>query len=282
MKTMTDRIPAGSTCVLGVPHDKNSSFLRGTAQAPKKIRKGYFSPSSNLWTESGLDLGHADSFVDLGDLDFSTAQDDFNHITDSVNRILEKNNHLICLGGDHAITYPVVRAHASHYESLTILHLDAHPDLYDSLEGNMYSHACPFARIMEENPGINLIQAGIRTMTGHQLKQADRFNVDVHEMKDGMSWITRLDINGPVYLSVDLDCLDPAFAPGVSHHEPGGMSTREVIRIIQTVGSRMIGADIVEYNPARDLNNVTSMVAAKLLKEIAAALLENRGPADAA
>ena len=276
MKTRPDDIPHDSICVLGIPHDGNSSFLKGPAHAPQTIRQGYFSASSNLWTESGMDLGSCDVFYDMGDLDFFDTDDDFQLITTSVRRILENRNHLICLGGDHAITYPVIRSYSAVYDTLTILHLDAHPDLYDRLDGNPYSHACPFARILEEFPKTRLIQAGIRTFNGHQREQANRFNVEVHEAKDGLSWFETLHINAPVYLSIDLDCLDPAFAPGVSHHEPGGLSTREVLHIIQNLNGRIIGADIVEYNPARDLNQVTAMVAAKLLKETAARMIQDR------
>jgi arginase family enzyme len=95
----------------------------------------------------------------------------------------------------------------------------------------------------------------------------DRFGVEVIEMKD-INGLPVLHFDGDVYLSLDLDCLDPAFAPGISHHEPGGFSTRQVISLIQNIKGNLIGADIVEYNPARDINSVTGMVAAKLLKEI--------------
>ena len=112
-------------------------------------------------------------------------------------------------------------------------------------------------------------------MTGHQREQAQKFGVEVKEMKDGINWLDSLEFEGPVYLSLDLDCLDPAFAPGVSHHEPGGMTTRQVIDIIHRLKGKIIGADIVEYNPDRDLGSMTSMVAAKLLKEIIARIHED-------
>jgi arginase family enzyme len=89
-------------------------------------------------------------------------------------------------------------------------------------------------------------------------------------MKNGNGWLEKLRFDGPVYLSIDMDCLDPAFGPGVSHHEPGGMTTREVIDIIHHFKGRLIGADIVETNPERDVNSMTAMVAAKFLKEVIA------------
>ena len=275
MKQVTQQIQHGSICILGIPFDQHSSFKKGSALAPDRIRKSYFSNSSNLWTERGLDLESVQHLYDLGDIDFDDHTDDFNVITRSVKKPLDIGGYLISLGGDHSITFPIIEAHAQKYDNLNILHLDAHPDLYDSLDGNPLSHACPFARIMEKKLAKKLVQAGIRTMTGHQRDQAKKFGVTVNEMKDGNRWLDELEFDGPVYLSLDLDCLDPAFAPGVSHHEPGGMTTRQVIDIIHKVKGKIIGADIVEYNPARDIGSMTSMVAAKLLKEIIARVHED-------
>jgi arginase family enzyme len=151
--------------------------------------------------------------------------------------------------------------------------MDAHPDLYDVLESNRYSHACPFARIMEENLVDRLVQIGIRTLTGHQRQQAELFGVEIIQMRE-IEKVDALQFNGPMYLSLDMDCLDPAFAPGVSHYEPGGLSTRQVLEIIQNLKGSLVGADIVEYNPARDPQGITAMVAAKLLKEIIARMME--------
>ena len=158
------------------------------------------------------------------------------------------------------------------HPSLSILHFDAHGDLYDSLGGNRYSHASPFARIMEEGLAQSLTQVGIRTLTDHQQMQVSKFGVKVIDMRN---WSPDIDLNlsGPVYLSFDMDVLDPAFAPGVSHHEPGGFTTREVLRMIQMLDLNIVGLDLVEYNPDRDLNGITAMTAAKIIKELLAKLL---------
>ena len=129
------------------------------------------------------------------------------------------------------------------------------------------------ARIMEEKLATRLVSVGIRTLTPHQQRQAERFGVEIIEMSNFDSH-SPLRFDGPVYVSVDLDVLDPAFVPGISHYEPGGMTTRELIRTIQNIEGEIIGADIVEYNPHRDLQGVTSMVAAKLMKELAAKMLQ--------
>jgi len=258
--------------IVGIPYDVASSFLRGPAQAPAKIREAYGSDSTNFFTESGTDLKDHPAITDVGDL---TIVHETTPITieKSFDKILLQYSKLLTLGGDHAITYPVVKAVAKKYPNLTILHLDAHADLYDSFEGNKYSHACPFARIMEEGLVNRLVQVGIRTLNAHQRKQAARFGVEIIEMKD---WNNSIELNfeGPVYLSLDVDAIDPAFAPGVSHHEPGGFTSREVITIIQKLKGNLVGADLVEFNPTRDPSGITAMLAAKLFKELLDRLLK--------
>ncbi|MGL4542714.1 MAG: arginase family protein, partial [Polymorphobacter sp.] len=175
----------------------------------------------------------------------------------------------LLLGGDHAVTVPVVAALAATHGALTILHIDAHPDLYDDFEANPRSHASPFARIMEAGHARRLVQIGIRTANAHQRAQAVRFGVETIAMRDfSVAAVPRLD--GPLYISIDIDGLDPAFAPGVSHPEPGGLSVRQLLDVLQRIDVRVVGADIVEYNPGRDVNGITAVVAAKLVKEVAA------------
>jgi agmatinase len=259
--------------VLGVPYDENSSFMKGPASAPPRIREVLNSGSMNLCSESGIDLGAEPRFHDLGDLNLSIGAATFEQIEKAITDLLDQKILVLSLGGDHAITYPILKAYGKKYDKLSILHLDAHPDLYDEFEGNRYSHACPFARIMEDNLAGRLVQVGIRTMNPHQHAQAEQFGVEVIDMQ---KWRpdTVLDLAGPVYLSLDMDVLDPAFAPGVSHHEPGGLSTRDVLNIIQGINTPIVGADIVEFNPKRDSSGITAMAAAKFLKEIAARMVE--------
>jgi arginase family enzyme len=127
-----------------------------------------------------------------------------------------------------------VKGLAQKYPELTIFHFDAHPDLYDQFEGNRLSHACPFARIMESGLAKRLVQVGIRAMNGHQREQARRFGVELVEMR-GLPAYAKLKAAGPIYVSFDMDVLDPAFAPGVSHREPGGMSVREAITHLHAI-----------------------------------------------
>jgi agmatinase len=257
--------------MIGVPWDENSSFMRGPAEAPAIIREAFASESANLWTETGIDFG-ATPIFDAGDIEPTSGAAMTRRITESIAALLDQGYLPISLGGDHAITYPVVKAFAKKYPRLGILHFDAHPDIYDEFQGNRYSHACPFARIMEEGLVERLIQIGIRTATGHQREQIERFGVEVVEMKDFRDDLI-VEFDTPVYISFDIDGLDPAFAPGVSHREPGGLSTRQALNVIQRLKADVVGADIVEFNPQMDSTGLTAMVCAKLLKEIAATML---------
>ncbi|MCV6545855.1 MAG: agmatinase [Cohaesibacter sp.] len=263
--------------LLGLPQDNNSTFLTGPHMAPARIREALDCDSANPWTETGFDLSRAECLQDAGDVPLRDKSGDeaFELIRSSIAGLLEKGNPILCLGGDHSVTQPAVIAHAQAYPGLNILHLDAHPDLYDDMNGNPYSHASPFARLMETGSLNRLVQVGIRTLNGHQREQAKRFGVEIHEMRD-LSGVNSIAFDGHVYLSLDLDVLDPAFAPGVSHYEPGGLATRQVIDLIHSFNGRLVGADIVELNPHRDPGNITAMVAAKLVKEIAGRLLKDR------
>ena len=265
--------------IIGLPYDASSSFRRGAAEAPQSIRAALFSPAGNSWSEDLQDLGAEGVLTDAGDLDLSVTPDARRRIEDGVAALLGDGFRPIALGGDHAVTYPVVRAiHAAH-GPCTILHIDAHPDLYDEFEGDRYSHACPFARIMEERLANRLVQVGIRAMTGHQRAQADRYGVEVIDMR---AWEAgaRPTVHGPVYVSLDLDGIDPAHAPGVSHREPGGLTVRDVVGLIQSSGGELIGADVVELNPSQDVGDMTARVAAKLVKELAARMLRAELTAD--
>jgi agmatinase len=256
--------------LLGIPHDANSSYLKGASEAPPRIRKEIYSDVYSSWTETGIDLS-AQRLIDRGDIRFDT-RDDWETIEERVTDAIDEDTPLLCLGGDHAITHPILRAMHRLYSQLTIVHVDAHPDIYDVYQGNRRSHTSPFARIMEEKLAKRLIQIGPRTINNHHREQFERFGVEVIEARhwrDGFP----LEISGPVYVSLDIDGLDPAFAPGVGHREPGGLSPRQVINLIQSIDEPIVGADIVEYNPRCDIDNMTAGVAAKLAKELAGMMI---------
>lgn len=269
--------PSNTISLLGIPYDANSTYLRGPAEAPHRIREALYCSSSNLWTEDGIDLGQPGTFHDAGDLKLPLeAEPAGSAIEQAVRDILALGHPLICLGGDHSITYPILRGFKDKVADITILHFDAHPDLYHDYAGRL-SHACPFARIMENRLARRLVQVGIRTIGAHQLEQAQKFGVEVITIRN-LARVPDLKFESPLYISFDVDVLDPAFAPGVSHYEPGGMSVREVLGLVQGLRVPLVGGDIVEYNPIRDHQNQTAMVCSKILKEISAVMLRRGNP----
>lgn len=257
--------------LIGLPTDRNSSFLRGPANAPAAIRDALFSDAGNAASESGAEIGREIVIDDLGDLPLAEEAGDDALIEQAVARAIGDGHAPLLLGGDHSVTYPILRAIAAAHGPVEILHFDAHPDLYDELDGNRRSHASPFARIMEEGLASRLVQVGIRTLNSHQREQATRFGVEIVGMRE-FDVAKVPPMRGPTYVSIDLDGLDPAFAPGVSHHEPGGLSVRQLLDVLQRIEVPLVGADVVELNPDRDINGMTAAVAAKLVKELAALL----------
>ena len=262
--------------LLGIPLDANSSFLLGCAQGPTAIRGALHSTSGNDATEATVHVTPA--LDDVGDVDLVNERGslvDADAITAAVGEQLAVGRQIIALGGDHSVTYPILRAFRDRYDDLTVIHIDAHPDLYDDLDGNPLSHASPFARALEDGCMARLVQLGVRTANQHQVAQAARWNVEMFTPRQ----LHRFDpdmLSGPVYLSIDLDGLDPSCAPGVSHHEPGGLTVRELLDVIDAVPGPLVGADVVELNPTRDLVDMTAMVGAKLVKEVAGAMLARR------
>jgi agmatinase len=246
--------------------------MRGPAEAPPVIREAFHSESGNLCVEDGRDLATDRRWHEVGDVPIADTTKAFDQIESAVSELLDCDAKVIALGGDHSVTIPVMRAFARKYGKLNVLHLDAHPDLYDQLDGNEDSHATPFYRCFKEGLIGHLVQVGIRSATPLQRAHAKQFGVEMIEIRRWRPGPV-FGLNPPLYLSLDLDCLDPAFAPGVSHHEPGGFSTRDVVGIIQNLRFAPIGADIVELNPSRDPSGITAMAAAKLLKELLGRML---------
>jgi arginase len=260
--------------LIGAPTDIHSSFLRGPAAAPTAIRAALASDHANAFAEDGTEIGTDIHVHDVGDLPLTESASDDALVESAVTKAALTGAMPLVIGGDHAISLPVVAALAAIHGPLNILHFDAHPDIYDDFEGDPRSHASPFARIMEGGYAKRLVQVGIRTMNRHCREQVARFGVDVIEMRDFA--VDRVPIlEGPLYISIDMDGFDPSVAPGVSHIEPGGLSTRDALNALNRQTAPLVGADIVELNPLRDINGMTAILAAKLIRELAALRLRN-------
>jgi arginase len=256
--------------LLGIPWDRSSTFQRGAADAPDAIRAALWSPSSNTWNERGDDLSQPGMLADAGNLllpeDPAAARE---AITSGVARLLADGQRPLILGGDHSITYPILRAWQGRAPALTILHFDAHGDLYDEFDGDRYSHASPFARVLEDGLAARLIQVGIRAMTAHLRAQAERFGVEIYgpdTWRDAIGTVRSAP--GPLYVSLDIDVLEPMLAPGISHPEPGGLSIRDVLEVLGAIHCAVAAADVVEYNPHNDVRDLPARVAAKFVKEL--------------
>ena len=261
--------------LIGLPTDCNSSFARGPAAAPGVIRAALWSDRGNLAAEDGQEIGQDFLLEDRGDLPLTenTATDDA-LIRAAVTDSLKAGAIPLLLGGDHAVSFPIVEAIAAQHGPLSILHFDAHPDIYDDFEGNPRSHASPFARILEAGLCRRLVQVGIRTLNRHCREQAARFGVEIVPIANFAPDKVPV-LEGPLYVSLDLDGIDPSEAPGVSHPEPGGLRLREVLSVLHAQTARIVGADVVELNPRFDTNDRTAILAAKLVRELAATAARN-------
>ena len=170
LRSSIPELNKGDVALIGIPFDENSSFLRGPAKAPELIIKALESDSANFFTEDLKDLNEHPRIKWCG----NTFAEDYLSIERPIQDILNVGAIPFSLGGDHSVAFPIMKAMAKKYGKLNILQFDAHGDLYDELDGNRYSHACPFARIMESGLASSLTQIGVRTMTLHQKEQAEK------------------------------------------------------------------------------------------------------------
>jgi arginase len=255
----------GTVALLGFPTDVNAASLRGAVKAPLLIRQELYSEAGNMFSESLLDLKASGELEDDGDVALSEDERDVQTIENAIAEQLGRGRKVQSLGGDQSITYPILRAFTRWYPGLSVVHLDARPDLYPSFEGNPFSDASSLARVVETIPVKRLVQIGIRTTSRKQKEMMERYGVSTFyawSIEQARSALP----DGPVYVSMDVGVLDPAFAPGVSHREPGGLSVREALGIIKAIPGFVVGADVVGYNPERDVDGLTALVAAKFAR----------------
>jgi agmatinase len=258
--------------LLGFEWDASSSHARGPALAPTVVKRLLFSEASSAFSTGLVDLREAIESNEIPPLP-SEGEAARETIKRTVVRCLDDGFAPLSIGGDHGVTYPVLQAIYARRGPIDVLHVDAHPDLHEQYEGDRYSHASPFARALEDGCIRRLTQIGVRCWDPSQKMQAEKYGVAIfgpHEIED----VPAEAYSGPLYLSIDLDGLDPAFAPGVSHPEPGGLSTREVLSLIRKINGGLIGADIVELNPERDAALSTARVVVRLVKELAAKIYQ--------
>jgi len=269
-----DSLPESNLVFVGIPDDSQSSYRVGCADGPKTIRRAYDGRSFNSTTESGVDLEAAIS--DLGDLaPEETWEASAENYRIRIHDLLRKDQTPFVAGGDHAVTVPVVEAFAgmrAPAHPIHVVQIDAHPDVYPDFEGSRSSHACVAARLLEMEHVASVTQLGIRTLNAEQSGQLERYSdrLRILYAKDLIGKLPKLShiaAGAPVYLTVDLDGFDPSVAPGVSHPVPGGLTSRQVLSFIASADWRLVGMDVVELNPSVDFNQLTAILAARLLHE---------------
>jgi len=268
--------------VVGVPWDTTSSYRRGAAAGPDAIRRATSGRLYNRFTEQGLDLAALWKVCDHGNVKETS---DISKLKKSLASAISLHDHrdhsTLFLGGDHFISYPCFSLMARKCRRrLSLLYFDAHPDLYVSYEGSRYSHATTVSRILEdENLSSGTVcYVGIRASTSEQNERIRTLGLKAYTTEDVYrrgcdaiaSSIRSVLLDKPVYLSVDLDCLDPAFAPGVGNPQPGGLSARQIIEVLHGIdGLDIVAADIVEYSPRFDSKaRTTAFTSAILIKEL--------------
>ncbi|NHK30510.1 MAG: agmatinase [Asgard group archaeon] len=281
--TTTDNINFANVCALGIPWDRSSSFRAGAVQGPEYIRHATTEALYNSFTEKGRNLKEVFQVFDIGDAPISdlSEMDAKAKIANMISKHNKYGMKFFFLGGDHLSTYFTFTALKRLNKSrMGLIYLDAHPDLYDHYEGNPYSHACVVKRILDETniEPETIIQVGIRASTKEQTELASSMKINTitttdfqqNSAKNIAEQVVNLipkNLDG-VYLSIDLDILDPAFAPGVGNPEPAGLSTREIVEFLQGLqGIKLHAFDIVELCPKFDYSGITALAAAKFVKE---------------
>ncbi|NIY84102.1 agmatinase [Vibrio hepatarius] len=269
--------------VLGVPLDMATSGRPGARMGPDAIRRA----SVNLAWEGkkfpwDFNVFKRAKVIDAGDLvfDCGDAEDFTYRLEAATNEIIKSGKTMLALGGDHFITLPILRAYAKHHGEMALIHFDAHTDTYAN--GSAYDHGTMFYHA--PNEGLispkHSVQIGIRT----QYEQEDHgFNV-INAMEandlDAESIVIRIrDIigNKPVYVTFDIDCLDPAFAPGTGTPVCGGLNSDKVLKILRGLaGVNIVGMDVVEVSPPYDHSDVTALAGATIALELMYAWASSR------
>ncbi|UCD71248.1 MAG: agmatinase [Syntrophobacterales bacterium] len=256
-------------CIVGLPYDGTSSFRPGSRFGPNAIRKaswGMETYSPNLQRDLS-DL----KICDLGDLEipFGNKEMALAKIREAIGRIIDDGKYPVLLGGEHLITLPIVEGFRDRFHDLAVVQLDAHIDLRDEYLGETLSHSTVMRRVLEVIGAGGLFQFGIRSGSREEFSYANTIGSLYEFSEDGLHRAMRTIGNKPLYISLDLDVLDPSILPGTGNPEPGGINFNEMIRGLQILGkAHVIGFDVVELSPGHDPSEVSSIVASQLIREM--------------
>ena len=265
----TPDFDAAKAVILGVPMDYTVSFRPGSRLGPQRIREVSYGVEEYSFYQ-GKSLFDV-KYFDAGDLalPIGNVEGSLEVIRQAVATVLDAGKIPFCLGGEHLVSWPIIQAMAAKYPNLAIVHFDAHADLREDYLGEPNSHATVMRRAAELIGPKNLYQFGIRSGTVEEWAYArDNTNMFFDQINPALQHVLPELRNRPVYISLDIDVVDPAFAPGTGTPEPGGCTSREILKAIHLLEScNVVGFDLVEVSPALDLSQITAILAAKILRE---------------
>ncbi len=262
--------PKKARCFLvGVPYDGTSTFRPGSRFAPNSIREASYGIESYSPYQD-KDLKDA-KFFDIGDIPVSYSNIDLNFktIESFIFKLILKGKKVISMGGEHLISYPIIKAFKRKFKELVVIHVDAHSDLANTFRGESFSHATVMRRVAELIGFENLFQLGIRSLLKEdKILPKRKENMCMFNLDKAEKFLKETG-DKPIYLSLDLDVLDPSILPGTGTPEPGGVDFKELLRFILLLKDyRVAGADIVELSPHYDTSGVSSITAATILREL--------------
>ena len=265
------------TLICGIPFDGGATYRPGARMAPARIRE-ISSLGRGYHAHYNRDVFKLLKPVDIGDIPTNplSLQKSYQLIEEEMLSLSKNERKILSVGGDHSITLPVLRALSKRYGPLNLIHFDAHFDTYPPAYGEEYHHGTFVRHAVLENCLKRVIQIGIR---GPFTSKSDQefvqkqgievWTVDDIKQKGLLAFSKMGKLKGPSYLSFDVDCMDPAYAPGTGTPMPGGLSSYEVQAILRQLQfENLVGGDLVEVSPAYDSSDITSLVAVSILLEI--------------
>ncbi len=260
---------AAKAVILGVPMDYTVSFRPGSRLGPQRVREvSYGVEEYSFYLDRSL---FDRAYYDAGDLSLpiGNVPASLEIIHDAMRAVLAANKMPFALGGEHLISWPIIQAMSEKYPNLAVVHFDAHADLRDDYLGERFSHATVMRRVAELIGPKNLYQFGIRSGSREERKFAEEHtNVSFYQIHPALSQALPELRKRPVYVSLDIDVVDPGFAPGTGTPEPGGCTSGDIIRAVHVLGQcNVVGFDLVEVAPALDLAQITAVLAAKIMRE---------------
>ncbi|KKM11975.1 agmatinase [Clostridiales bacterium PH28_bin88] len=264
-----DNYQEADIALVGAPMDFTVSFRPGTRMGPRQIRTVSVGLEEySVYLNRSLD---AVRFFDCGDvsLPFGNVQESLDRIFRVARQVVQDGKFPLFLGGEHLVTYPIVKAVKERYADLVVVHFDAHADLRLSYEDQSLSHATVMRKVCDLVEPLNVYQLGIRSGIKEEFDYAnENTNMYIDQVKEPLSRIIEEVAGRPVYITLDIDVVDPAYAPGTGTPEPGGCTAREIIEAIHLLGgSTVVGFDLVEVSPVYDPSERTALLAAKLVRE---------------